>query len=179
MKLLNALPEKKKREIITWLSISSILLFLSLAFFIATIFFKTKELSAIKQSYFKLSYEVGDFAVRQKEKKSLEAQNKDLEKKFNNLQNYSKNGAKLAFAFLEGISQAMPGQLYLTEFNFDYKKKDLSLVGFCEDIFLLTEFMDKLAELDFSKHIKLGRLTNSELKEYTLQFSISVQLKEF
>ena len=178
MKLLNALPAKKKREIIIWLSVSSFFLFLLITFFITTIFFKRRELFAIQQSYFKLNYEVGDFAFKQKEKNSLELQNKDLEKKFNNLQNYSKNGAKLAFAFLVGISQVIPKQLYLTEFNFDYKKKDLSLIGFCEDIFLLTEFMDKLAELDVSKHIKLRRLTSSELKEYPLQFSISVQLKE-
>lgn len=177
-RLFDALPADKSKEFKIWLLTSALVLINSILVMIFVYCIKLKQLNNLKSDYFELVSSVGDFDAKLGDKKKLKDDVKYLEEKMQRLQTYSSNGSKIGAILLESICNAIPEQLFLDEINFDYKNKNLSLIGFCQDVFLLTEFADKIAEFSFCKNVRLEKLSRSLLKDYVLQFVISIQLKE-
>lgn len=177
--LIEALPVNKRKEIKLWAIVTSASFIGAIVFVVAFLSVKYAHLFEVKKSFNQLNYAVGDFNLRLKEKTKLEVELKKLEKKFGSLKKHSANGAKVASVLLETVCNVMPEQLFLDKFDFDYKKQSLRLTGFCQDVFLLTHFVDKLAEFDFCRDVKLEKLSRSEFEDYNLLFVVLLQLKEF
>ena|SRR3990167_3789515 len=175
--LLNSLPKKKQREIVTWILISIVCLVASSAYFIQSIFFKSKQNSDLKGDLYSLVESLGSFEKKQSDKKKLQTLLKEVEEAEHNLSYYKINGAKLPVTILDGVRFAMPDEAFLKQLFL--KDSCVELIGYSDSIFTTTELLDNLSELSFAKDLKLVKLEQSELEEFPLQFKISIQLKEF
>jgi Tfp pilus assembly protein PilN len=177
--LLESLPVKKRKELKIWALVTVLLFSVAALFAVVVLSSKMMHLIKVKKEFNILNNSLGDFEVRLKEKNKLEKDSKDLEDKLKRLQHYSANGAKVAAALLKSICKVIPEQLFLDQFDFDYKKQALRLTGYCQDVFVLTSFVDQISEFDFCRNVRLEKLSRSTLEDYVLQFVILLQLKEF
>lgn len=176
--LLQALPEKKRKEIKVWFFVSTISFSLATTFIVFIFAFDISDLRSSRSQFLSLSYDVGDFDIGLKTKKNLQKDKAALETELKKIQSYAANGSKIAMAMLSSVCKVIPEQIFLEKLDFDYKTQVLELFGYCQDIFLLTHFVDKFSEFDFCKNVRLQKISKSTLENYPLQFVISIKLKE-
>lgn len=176
--MINLLPPEEKQKILKEKRLKTILILeifvLSFLVSLALILFlvKTylKEEIAIQKIFFLEREQQIKIHKIQENEKEIEVLNNELLK----LDSFYQNQIYLS-EILEKISQILPPDIYLANFNFQKESSQISINGFCPSQEILLELKKNLGKQDFIKDLYFP--LSNWIKPNDIDFNLSFKLK--